>query len=124
MRNRICGESEERVNHIISQNSKRALKEYKTRNDWVGKMIQKELCKRLKVDHTTKRYMEKPVSTRKNQTYKDLLDFDKQTDHQILTRKPKLELFNNKKSIYNLLDFTDTKDHSENKKKSETTHKH
>ena len=31
-------------------------------NDWVGKAIPWELCKRLKFDHTEKSYMLKPES--------------------------------------------------------------
>ena len=32
-------------------------KEYKTRHNWVGKVIHWELCKMLKFDHENKRYM-------------------------------------------------------------------
>ena len=36
---RLCGERVETLNHIISECSKLAQKEYKTRYDWVGKVI-------------------------------------------------------------------------------------
>ena len=36
---RLCGNRDETINHIISECSKLAQKEYKTRNDWVGKGI-------------------------------------------------------------------------------------
>ena len=36
---RLCGDRDETTNHIISESSKLAQKEYKTRRDWVGKVI-------------------------------------------------------------------------------------
>ena len=48
----LCGDRDEMINHIITKCSKLALKEYKTRHDWVGdKIIHWELCKKLKFDH-------------------------------------------------------------------------
>ena len=44
--------------------------------DWVVNVINWELCKRLKFDHTTKCYIHKQVSVRKNETHKILWDFD------------------------------------------------
>ena len=35
----LCGDRNETINHIISKCSKLAQKEYKTRHDWVGKVI-------------------------------------------------------------------------------------
>ena len=37
---RLCGDRDEMINHIISECSKLTQKEYKTRHDWVGKVIQ------------------------------------------------------------------------------------
>ena len=50
-------ERDEMINHIISECSKLAQKEYKTRHEWVGKVIHYELCKKLKFDHTNKWYI-------------------------------------------------------------------
>ena len=36
---RLCGARDETINHIISECSKLEQKEYKTRHDWVGKVI-------------------------------------------------------------------------------------
>ena len=49
---RLCGDREETITHIISECSKLAQKEYKTRHDWVGKVIHWEMCKKFKSDHT------------------------------------------------------------------------
>ena len=40
---------------------------YETRDDWVGKVINRELCKRLKFGHTIKRYMQKLYSVQENE---------------------------------------------------------
>ena len=42
---RLCGDRDETINHLMSECSKLALKEYKTRQDWVGKVIHWEMCK-------------------------------------------------------------------------------
>ena len=52
----------QRWNHqSISEYSKLAQKEYKTRHDWVGKVIHWEMCKKFKFDHTNKWYMHNPA---------------------------------------------------------------
>ena len=53
----LCGDRDELINHITSECSKLAQKEYKTRHDWVGKVIPWELCKKLKFYQTNKWYM-------------------------------------------------------------------
>ena len=44
---RLCGDRDETINHIISEWSKLAQNEYKARHDWVGKVIQWEMCKKF-----------------------------------------------------------------------------
>ena len=83
---RMCGERDETVNHIISECSKLAQREYKTRHDWVGKVIHRELCKKFNFHHSTKWYMHKPESVLENKTHKILWDFEVQTDHLIPAR--------------------------------------
>ena len=51
---RLCGDRDETIDHIITKYSKLAQKEYKTRHDWVGKVIHWEMYKKLKFDHTNK----------------------------------------------------------------------
>ena len=63
---------------IISEYSKLAQK-YKTRHDWVGKVIHWRLCKEFKVNHTNKWYMHNPASVLENDTHKFRWDFDIQT---------------------------------------------
>ena len=75
-RSRLCGERDETINHIISECSKLALKEYKTMHDWVGKVIHREQYKKLKFGHTNERYIQSPESVLENETHKLLWDFE------------------------------------------------
>ena len=81
----FCSNKYKMINHI-SKCRKLVQKEYKTRHDWMGKVIKWELCKKLKFDHMNKRYMNNLESILENEIHKLLWDFDIQTDHLILTR--------------------------------------
>ena len=65
---RSCGDRDETINHIISKCSKLAQKEYKTRHNWVGKVIHWKMCKKFKFDHTNKWYMHNPAAVIENNT--------------------------------------------------------
>ena len=64
----LCGDKDEIINHIISESSKLAQKEYKARHDWVGKVIHWEMCKKFKFDHANKWYMHNPAPVLENDT--------------------------------------------------------
>ena len=49
--------------------SKLAQKEYKTKYDCVGKMIDWKLCKRLEFDHTTKWYQQRSEYDQTNEMH-------------------------------------------------------
>ena len=91
---RLCGDRDETINHIISECSKLAQKEYLARHKWVGKVIHWEMCKSLK-----------------NGTFKLLWDFDIQTDNLISSRRPHLIIINKKKKIFKIVDFVVPADH-------------
>ena len=97
---RLCGDRDKTINHIISKCGKLAHKEYKTRYDWVGKVIQWELCKKFKFDHTNKWHMHNPKSALVNDTHKLLWDFEIQTDHLISARPPDLIIINKKREDF------------------------
>ena len=78
---RLYGDRDENINHIISECSKFAQKEYQARHDRVGKVIHWELFKKFKFDHTNKLYKYNPVSVIENDTNKLLWGVDIQTDH-------------------------------------------
>ena len=54
---RPSGDRDETVSHIISECFQLAGKEYNTCHDWVGKVIDRELFKRLEFNHNNKWYM-------------------------------------------------------------------
>ena len=66
---RLCGERDETINHILSEFSKLAQKEYKTRHDRVVNMIHWEMCKKFKFDHTNKWYMHNPAPALEKDTH-------------------------------------------------------
>ena len=73
-----------------------AQKEYKTRHDWVDKVIHWELCKKLKFNHTKKWYM---------QTYNPSWKIrHAKTNHLISVRRPDMVIFINKK--WNMLNYS------------------
>ena len=119
----LCGDRDETINHIISECSKLAQKEYQARHDWVGKVIHKEMCRKFQFDHTNKWYMHNLAPVRKNDSHKLLWDFNIQTDHLILARRPDLVIIN-KKRICKIVDFAVPADHRINLKESEKKDKY
>ena len=96
---RLCGDRDETINHIISECTKLTQKEYKTRHDWVGKVIHWEMCKKFKFDHTNKWYMLNWASVLENVTHKLLWVFD---IHRSSNLDQKTRPYNNKKKKENL----------------------
>ena len=94
---RLCSDRDETINHIISECSKLAQKEYKARHNWLGKVIHWEMCKKFKFDHANKWYMHNLASVQENDSHKLLWDFDIQTDHLISARRPDLIIIIKKK---------------------------
>ena len=118
----LCGDRTETINHIISEFRKLAQKEYKTRHNWVGKVIHWEFCKKLKFDHMNKWYMHNPDSVLENETHKLFWDFEIQMDHLISTKRPDPGIINKKKKrTGRIVNFTVPADHrvklKENEKK-------
>ena len=93
---RLCSDRYETIRHIISECSKLAQKEYKTRHDWVGKGIHLEVCKKFKFEQTNKWFMHNPAPVLENDTLNLLWDFDIHTEHLISAGRPDL-IINNKK---------------------------
>ena len=108
---RLCGDRDETINYIICECSKFAQKEYKTRYDWVSKVINWEMCKKFKFDHTNKWYMHNPAPVQENDTHKPPGDFDIHSDHLISARRPDLIIINKKKRTCKIVDFTVPADH-------------
>ena len=81
---RMCGRADETINHLLSECSKMAQKEYKRRHDWMGKRIHWDVYKkRLKIQVKEKWYEHEPTPVTENEEYKILWDFNVQMDHVI-----------------------------------------
>ena len=91
----LYGDKDETINYM-SECSKLAQKKFKTRHDWVGKVIHWELCKKMKFDHTNKWYIHNSESVLENETFKLCWDFEIQTSHLISARRPDFIIINNK----------------------------
>ena len=72
--------------------------EYKTRHNWVGKVIHWEMCKKFEFDHMNKQYMFNPASVIENDTHKPLWSFDIHMDHLISARRPDLIIIKKKRT--------------------------
>ena len=110
---RLC-DRDKTINHITSECSKLAQKEYKTRHDWIGKVIHWEMSKKFKFDHTNKWYEYNPAAFLENNIHQLLWDFDIHTDHLVSARRPDLIITNNKKikkRICKIVDFAVPADH-------------
>ena len=81
----------------ISECSILAKEKNETRHNCVGNVIHKELFKRLKFNHPSKRYMHKTESLRANKTHKILWDFAIHIGNSILARMSDQVLINKKK---------------------------
>ena len=85
---RMCGKADESINHLLSECSKMAQKEYKRRHDWIGRKIHWEVCRKYGLDTKDRWYEHEPQSVCENEEYKILWDFLIQTDHVIEARRP------------------------------------
>ena len=107
---------------MISECSKLASKEYKTKRDRVGRVIHWELCQKLKFDYTNKLSIHNIESALKNKTHKLLWDFDIQTDHLISVRRKDqtpTRQKKKKKNNYWIVNFAIAVDHRLKRKERE-----
>ena len=77
----LCGDGDGTINPIKSECNKQVQKEFKTRNDWVGKVISWELSKKLKFKHITKWICtnQKPSGWMKRTIFFGILRYDQIT---------------------------------------------
>ena len=99
-------------------------KEYKTKHNWVGKVIHWEMCKKFKFDYTNKWYMHSQASILENDTHKLLWDFDIQTDPVISAIRPDLIIINKKKRTRKIVNFAVLAEHRTKLKECEKKDKY
>ena len=93
---RMCGKADESINHLLSECSKMAQKEYKRRHDWIGRKIHWEVCRKYGLDTKDRWYEHEPQAVCENENYKILWDFSIQTDHVIEARRPDMTTIDKK----------------------------
>ena len=103
---KLCGDGDETINYIKSECRKLSQKEYKTRHDWVGKVIHWESWKILKFDHPNNQ-----DSVQENDSHKFLWNIELQTDHLITARRPDLIIINKSKRTCRIVNFPDPAHH-------------
>ena len=101
----MCGKADERINHLLSECSKMAQKQYKRRHDWKGRKIHWEVCRKYGLDTTDRWYEHVPQAVCENENYKIFWDFSIQTDHVIEARKPDMITVDKKNNKCQIIDF-------------------
>ena len=89
----------------ISKCIKQGQNEYKTRDNWTGKVIFWEQCKWLKFDYANKWYMHKPGSVLENESHIILSNLKMQMDLIIQAWMSEVVLINKKKNKMLFLNF-------------------
>ena len=88
---RLCGDRDKMINHI-SECRKLAQKEYKTRHDWVGKVIHMELCKK-RISYTNRSanlsQMTRPFNNQQKKRTCRIADFAISVDHIVKLKESK-----------------------------------
>ena len=64
------------------------------------------MCRKFQFDHTNKWYIHNPAPVLENDSHKLIWDFNIQSDHLILARRPDLIKINKKKRICKIVDFS------------------
>ena len=100
----MCRKVDESIDHIVSGCSKLAQKEYKRRQDNLGKIVQCKLARKCNFEAGDKWYEREPESVLENED-KILWDFSIQTDHVIEAGRPNLVLVDKKERICKIIDF-------------------
>ena len=62
----MCKHADETVNHLLSECSKMAQREFKRRHNWLGKKIHREVCLKYGFDVKRNWYENEPETTMEN----------------------------------------------------------
>ena len=101
----MCRKVDESIDHIVSDCSKFAQKEYKRRHDNLGKIVHWKLASKCNFEAQDEWYEHEPESVLENEDYKILRDFSIQTDHVIEAQRPDLVVLDKKGRSCKIIDF-------------------
>ena len=102
---RLYGKVDETVRHIVCECPLLAQREYKKRNDWVGRKIHWDVCRKIGFDVNEKWYKHEPEKVVENDSWKILWDFTIQTDHIIEARRLDMVIIDKTKNECKIIDF-------------------
>ena len=91
----MCGEGE-KLQHIICECKKLALREYKTRLDTVAKLVHWKLCEKHNLERKEKWYKHCPKGVVEDDDVKLIWDINVQFDNVMEARRPELILVDKK----------------------------
>ena len=86
----MCRKVDESIDHIVSGCSKFAQKEYKRRQDNLGKIVHWKLNRKFNFEAGDKWYEHELESVLENEDNKILWDFNIQADHVMEAQRPDL----------------------------------
>ena len=92
------------IDHVVSDCSKLAQKEYKRRHDNLGKIVHWAFAGKSNFEAGDKWYQHGPESVLVSEDYKILWDFSIQTDHVIEAQRPDLVIVDKKRTC-KIIDF-------------------
>ena len=107
---RVCRQSEETVDHIVSGCSKLAQKEYKRRHDRVVRALLWALCQKHEIQISQKWYEHEPKGVVEIDNAKILWDFNLQTDNEIQARRPDIVIHHKSNKICFITDVAIPRD--------------
>ena len=121
---RMCGQRGESVNHIISECSKLAQREYKRRHDNVARYVHWMLCGKYKLGRADAWYNHHPDGVSENENFKILWDVNIQCDRIIEARRPDILVLNKTERTAQLIDIAVPGDSRVKEKEGEKVEKY
>ena len=101
---RVCNESQESVQHIISGCTKLVQKDYKTRHDKVAARLHWEYSKRFNFDCSDKWYEHVPEKIVENEIVKIMWDMTMFTDKKLKHNRPDISIFDKQERKWTFID--------------------
>ena len=121
---RMCHEKGDSVNHIVSECSKLAQREYKRRHDNVGRYVHWAMSEKANIERANEWYNQQPSSFAENEEYMLLWDMMIQCDQHIQARKPDIVLLNKRTKEATIIDIGIPGDKRVQEKEVEKIEKH
>ena len=91
---RLCGKTDETINHIVTECPKLAQTEYKRRHGNVARMVCWKLCEKFNLEKSEKWYLHNPQSVTENVNHRVIWDMNIQCHNIIVERKPDIVIVN------------------------------